>query len=47
MRLYRHSKYWLCMLLGTFAIYHDAQWAAVALFVIAALQPVIDTWSPQ
>lgn len=42
MRTYRHVKYWVCMLLGTFSVYHDAQWAAVALFIIAAFQPWID-----
>lgn len=44
MRTYRHVKYWMCMLLGTFSVYHDAQCAAVALFVIAAIQPALDRW---
>lgn len=42
MRLYRHIKYWICMGIGVFAVYHGAQWAAVAMFTLAAFQTVID-----
>jgi len=42
MRFYRHCKYWLCMVIGMWAIYHDAQYAAIALFILAAIQPAID-----
>lgn len=44
MRIYRHIKYWMLMIMGIFCAYHDAQWAAIALFVLAALQPSMDSF---
>lgn len=45
MRLYRHIKYWICMGIGVFSVYHEAQWAAVAMFTLAAFQTCIDRWA--
>lgn len=42
MRLYRHVKYWMLMALGAAAIYHGAQFAAIAMFLLAAVQPALD-----
>lgn len=42
MRLYRHIKFWMLIGLGCFGIYHEAQFAAIALFTLAGFQPVIE-----
>ena len=42
MRLYRHVQYWVLVAIGTAAIYHGAQFTAIAMFLLAAFQPALD-----
>lgn len=45
MRLYTVCKWSILMAVGCFGIYHNAQFAAVGCFVLAAVQPLINKWS--
>lgn len=45
MRLYIVCKWAILVAVGCLGIYHNAQVAAIACFVLASVQPLVEKWA--